>query len=97
MPGRCARDTGTFGRHRRAKGPCGQASWPSGVPPVWTRITDDRRMALVGEDPVFLHPLPADRGIEVADSVIDGRQPAVYDEAENRLHAEKAVMALTMS
>ncbi len=60
-------------------------------------ITDDRRMALAGEDAVFMHPLPADRGVEVADSVIDGPQSAVYDQAENRLHGQKAVMALTMS
>jgi ornithine carbamoyltransferase len=60
-------------------------------------ITDDRRMALAGQDAVFMHPLPADRNIEVTDSVMDGPQSAVYDEAENRLHAQKAVMALTMS
>jgi ornithine carbamoyltransferase len=60
-------------------------------------ITDDRRMALAGEDAVFMHPLPADRGVEVADSVIDGPRSAVYDQAENRLHGQKAVMALTMS
>jgi N-acetylornithine carbamoyltransferase len=59
-------------------------------------ITDERRMALAGEDAVFMHPLPADRNVEVTDSVIDGPQSAVYDEAENRLHAQKAVMALTM-
>jgi ornithine carbamoyltransferase len=60
-------------------------------------ITDERRMALAGEDAVFMHPLPADRNVEVTDGVIDGPQSAVYDEAENRLHAQKAVMALTMS
>jgi N-acetylornithine carbamoyltransferase len=60
-------------------------------------ITDDARMALAGEDAVFMHPLPADRNVEVTDGVIDGPQSAVYDEAENRLHAQKAVMALTMS
>jgi ornithine carbamoyltransferase len=60
-------------------------------------LTDDRRMALASEDAVFMHPLPADRGVEVADSVIDGPQSAVYDQAENRLHGQKAVMALTMS
>jgi len=59
-------------------------------------ITDDRRMALAGQDAVFMHPLPADRGVEVTDSVMDGPQSAVYDEAENRLHGQKAVMALTM-
>jgi ornithine carbamoyltransferase len=60
-------------------------------------MTDDRRMALAGEDAVFMHPLPADRGVEVTDSVIDGPRSAVYDQAENRLHGQKAVMALTMS
>jgi ornithine carbamoyltransferase len=60
-------------------------------------ITDERRMALAGADAVFMHPLPADRNVEVADGVIDGPRSAVYDEAENRLHAQKAVMALTMS
>jgi ornithine carbamoyltransferase len=60
-------------------------------------ITDERRMALAGQDAVFMHPLPADRNVEVTDAVIDGPQSAVYDEAENRLHAQKAVMALTMS
>jgi len=60
-------------------------------------IADDRRMALAGEDAVYMHPLPADRGVEVTDSVIDGPQSAVYDQDENRLHGQKAVMALTMS
>jgi ornithine carbamoyltransferase len=41
--------------------------------------------------------LPADRDIEVTSSVLDGPQSVVFDEAENRLHAQKAVMALTMS
>ena len=60
-------------------------------------ITDERRMALANEDAIYMHPLPADRNIEVADAVIDGPQSAVYDQAENRLHGQKAVMALTMS
>jgi ornithine carbamoyltransferase len=59
-------------------------------------ITDERRMATAASDAIFMHPLPADRNVEVADGVIDGRWSAVYDEAENRLHAQKAVMALTM-
>lgn len=59
-------------------------------------ITDERRMALANEDAIYMHCLPADRNIEVTDGVIDGPQSVVYDEAENRLHAQKAVMALTM-
>ncbi|MGH2452803.1 MAG: ornithine carbamoyltransferase [bacterium] len=59
-------------------------------------ITDERRMKLARADAIYMHPLPADRNIEVADEVIDGPQSAVYDEAENRLHVQKAVMALTM-
>jgi N-acetylornithine carbamoyltransferase len=63
--------------------------------PDW--ITDARRMAMANDGAVYMHPLPADRNIEVADEVIDGPQSVVYDEAENRLHGQKAVMALTMS
>ena len=59
-------------------------------------ITDERRMKLAKEDAIYMHPLPADRNIEVADAVIDGPHSVVYDQAENRLHAQKAVMALTM-
>ena len=59
-------------------------------------ITDERRIALAEEDSIFMHPLPADRNVEVTDAVIDGPHSVVYDEAENRLHAQKAVMALTM-
>ena len=59
-------------------------------------ITDERRIGLAADDAIYMHPLPADRGIEVADAVIDGPHSVVYDEAENRLHAQKAVMALTM-
>jgi len=59
-------------------------------------ITDTRRLVTASEEAIFMHPLPAERGVEVADEVIDGPQSAVYDQAENRLHAQKAVMALTM-
>jgi N-acetylornithine carbamoyltransferase len=59
-------------------------------------ITDERKMALAKPDAIYMHPLPADRNIEVTDGVMDGPQSVVYDEAENRLHAQKAVMALTM-
>jgi N-acetylornithine carbamoyltransferase len=59
-------------------------------------ITDSRRLAMAHEDAIYMHPLPADRGVEVADEVIDGAHSVVYDQAENRLHGQKAVMALTM-
>ena len=59
-------------------------------------IADERRMAMANDEAIYMHPLPADRNVEVADAVIDGPQSAVYDQAENRLHGQKAVMALTM-
>jgi N-acetylornithine carbamoyltransferase len=59
-------------------------------------ITDERKMSLAREDSIYMHPLPADRNIEVTDAVIDGPNSVVFDEAENRLHVQKAVMALTM-
>jgi N-acetylornithine carbamoyltransferase len=59
-------------------------------------ITDAKRMKLAKKDAVYMHCLPADRNIEVTDEVIDGPQSIVYDEAENRLHVQKAAMALTM-
>jgi N-acetylornithine carbamoyltransferase len=60
-------------------------------------ITDERRMKLAKPDAIYMHPLPADRNIEVTDGVLDGPSSVVYDEAENRMHVQKAVMALTMS
>jgi N-acetylornithine carbamoyltransferase len=59
-------------------------------------ITDERRMTMADQDAIYMHPLPADRNIEVTDAVIDGPQSRVFDQAENRLHVQKAVMALTM-
>lgn len=59
-------------------------------------IADSKKMKLAKEDAIYMHPLPADREIEVSDEVLDGPQSVVIDEAENRLHAQKAVMALTM-
>jgi N-acetylornithine carbamoyltransferase len=60
-------------------------------------ITDAKKMAAAHADAIYMHPLPADRQVEVSDEVLDGPQSVVIDQAENRLHAQKAVMALTMS
>jgi len=59
-------------------------------------ITNEARMVLAKEDAIYMHPLPADRNIEVTYAVIDGAHSVVFDEAENRLHVQKAVLALTM-
>lgn len=59
-------------------------------------IADERKMSLAKDDAIYMHPLPADRDIEVTSAVMDGIHSVVFDEAENRLHAQKAVMALTM-
>ena len=60
-------------------------------------IADEQRLAKAKPDAIYMHPLPADRNVEVTDGVLDGPNSVVFDQAENRLHAQKAVMALTMS
>ncbi len=54
---------------------------------------DEALMNLADPEAVFLHCLPAHRGEEVTDAVIDGPRSLVWDEAENRIHAQKAVLA----
>ncbi|MFK5912906.1 MAG: ornithine carbamoyltransferase [Woeseiaceae bacterium] len=58
---------------------------------------NDQLMALANKDAVFMHCLPAHREEEVSASVIDGAQSVVWDQAENRLHAQKALLELLMT
>lgn len=62
--------------------------------PEWR--TEKKHMDLCDPRGIYMHPLPADRGREVTDEVIDGPRSVVYDEAENRLHVQKALMTLIM-
>ena len=57
---------------------------------------DEALMARAAKDAIFLHCLPAHRGEEVSEGVLEGEQSRVWDEAENRLHAQKALMATLM-
>ncbi|MBC8063989.1 MAG: acetylornithine transaminase [Chlorobia bacterium] len=57
---------------------------------------NSRMMEIANKDAIFLHCLPARRGYEVTDEVIDGKQSRVVDQAENRLHAQKALLQLVM-
>lgn len=59
-------------------------------------ICDEQKMKLAKKHSIYMHCLPADRGYEVTDAVIDGPHSRVFPEAENRLHTAKAIMALTM-
>jgi ornithine carbamoyltransferase len=59
-------------------------------------IVDEALMSRAEKNAIFMHCLPAHRGEEVSAGVIDGPQSVVWDEAENRLHVQKAIMANTM-
>jgi len=54
---------------------------------------DAKLMKLAAKDAIFMHPLPAHHDEEVAPGIIDSRQSVVFDQAENRLHAQKAILA----
>jgi N-acetylornithine carbamoyltransferase len=62
--------------------------------PGW--VVDSKKMALTRDESIYMHCMPADRGVEVTEEVMDGSHSVIYDEAENRLHIHKALMALTM-
>jgi ornithine carbamoyltransferase len=59
-------------------------------------IVTDELLDLGNKYIKFMHPLPADRNLEVTDAVMEGKRAIVYDQLENRLHAQKAVLALTL-
>jgi ornithine carbamoyltransferase len=58
---------------------------------------DEELMSLAKPDAIFMHDLPAHRGEEIVDAVIEGPQSVVFDQAENRLHAQKALLAAVMA
>ncbi|HEY8712569.1 MAG TPA: ornithine carbamoyltransferase [Thermoanaerobaculia bacterium] len=59
-------------------------------------MIDDRIMSMAKKDAIFMHCLPAHRGEEVSAAVIDSPRSVIYDEAENRLHVQKAIMVTLM-
>jgi ornithine carbamoyltransferase len=59
-------------------------------------MIDARLMSMARKDAIFMHCLPAHRGEEVSADVIDGTRSVIYDEAENRLHIQKAIMYVLM-
>ncbi len=63
--------------------------------PGW--VVDKKMMERARENAVYMHCMPADRDIEVTSEVMDGPQSVLFDEAENRMHINKALMALTMT
>lgn len=67
------------------------------VAPLLPYAIDDDMLALASDDCMVLHCLPAHRGEEITDSVLDGVHSAVWDEAENRLHAQKALLAYLLA
>ena len=75
------------------------APGPELVSPAQLRLREGQYalMRAAAKDGLFMHCLPAHRGEEVTDEVMDGRHSVVFDEAENRLHAQKGVLCWTMA
>ncbi|MCW2675356.1 MAG: argF [Modestobacter sp.] len=69
-----------------------EGEYEARIAPFLPFAVDERALARAADDAVVLHCLPAYRGKEIAAAVIDGPQSAVWDEAENRLHAQKALL-----
>jgi len=73
-----------------------EAEKQSRVKTFMTFQVDGQMFAKAKKDAIFLHCLPAYRGFEVTEEVIDGHHSVVFDEAENRMHVQKAIMAILM-
>ena len=74
---------------------CGNCGEPvmKAAEPVVVNQSNDKLMGVAAKDAIFLHCLPAHREEEVTSSVMDGPRSVVFDEAENRLHAHKGILA----
>jgi ornithine carbamoyltransferase len=73
-----------------------EAEAESRLAPFRPYAIDDALVAVAADDVVVMHCLPAHRGEEIAASVIDGPHSIVFDQAENRLHAQKALLAFLL-
>ena len=85
-----------------ASSPTPGCRWATTMPPSGRTCSSPIRsmrdlMGRAKKDAIFMHCLPAHRGDEVTDEVIDGPQSVVFDEAENRLHAQKAILAWALA
>ena len=75
----------------------GQEKDPAKVKALMPYQVNSDVLALASKDAVFMHCLPAHRGEEVTEDVIDSTRSIIFQEAENRLHVQKAVMCLLMN
>lgn len=71
---------------------CSYAVFDERLTLCWLVQVNEELMMLAGKDALFLHCLPAERGIECTDPVVEGPQSVVFDEAENRMHAQNGIL-----
>ena len=77
---------------------CSKADCPAERRAIFAPFqVNDALMAAAGDGTIFMHCLPAHRGDEVTSSVLDSPASVVFDQAENRLHTQKALLSLLMS
>lgn len=86
--------------YAKSWGPIMQTEEPAAVQAMCDQYQDwiynERRLALAKPKSIYMHCMPIDRGYEVTNAVADSSHSVIYDEAENRLHVQKGLMALTM-